>query len=108
MLLRLILVLILAFGAPAMPASACDGAAPMATGAHSMPGMDRDRDHRDRNHKVPMAGQHFCVGCVPITHWGAARLLPPILLLEPSPVARIARLPLMPGEAPTPPPPRIA
>lgn len=107
MLLRLILVLILAFGAPAMPAAACDGAAPMATGEHSMPGMDRGAD-RDRDHKVPMAGQHFCVGCVPLSDWGAARLLPPILLPEPSPVARIAGLPLMPGEAPTPPPPRIA
>ena len=107
MLLRLILVLILAFGAPGMPASACDGAAPMATGAHSMPGMDRNAD-RDRNHKVPMAGQHFCVGCVPMTDWGAARLLPRLMFSEPSPVARIARLPLLPGEAPVPPPPRIA
>ena len=107
MLLRLILVLILAFGAPAMPASACDGATPMATGAHSMPGMDRGAD-RDGDHKVPMAGQHFCVGCVPMSDWGAARLLRRLVLPELSPVARIAPLPLLSGEAPTPPPPRIA
>lgn len=102
-MLRLILVLILALAAPIMPASACDSAQPIATTGHAMPDMNRDRDH-----KAPMPAQHLCVGCVPMGDWGIARLRPRIVLPGPAPVTRIARLPLLPGEAPTPPPPRIA
>ena len=104
MLLRLILVLMLALTTPAAHASAGDGATPTAMSGHAMPGMD----HSGMDHKMPMAGQHFCVGCVPMNDWGATRVQPRILLPEPAPVARIAGLPLVPGEAPTPPPPRIA
>lgn len=99
MLLRLILFLVLALTTPVAHASARDGATPTA-----MPGMD----HSGMDHRAPMAPQHLCVGCVPMNDWGAARVQPRILLPEPAPVARIAGLPLVPGEAPTPPPPRIA
>ena len=107
MLLRLILVLILALAAPVAPASACDSAQPMAMNGHAMPGMDRDMD-RDMDHRAPMPAQHLCVGCVPMGDWDVVRVQPRILLPEPAPVGRIVGLPLLPGEAPTPPPPRIA
>lgn len=104
MLLRLILVLAFALITPLAPASACHAAPATARSGHAMPGMDRPASDR----KAPMAGQHFCVGCVPMNDWGATRVQPRIRHPEPAPVARIAELPLVPGEAPTPPPPRIA
>jgi hypothetical protein len=103
MLLRLILVLVLALAAPVLPAGAHDGEQPMAMSGHRMPGMDHNT-----HHKAPMPAQHVCVGCVPMGDWGAARVQPPIKLPESAPIGRIARLPLLPGEAPAPPPPRIA
>lgn len=100
-MLRLLLILILAFSAPAVPAGACDGAAPKAMPGHHIPMQNGGDD------KAPPA-QHFCVGCVPIGDIGAARLTPPVPFTAPDPVVRIARLKLRPLEAPTPPPPRIA
>jgi len=102
MLLRLILVLMLALGAPAMPAAAHDGMQPTAMGEHHMSGMDH------RGDQTPMPEQHLCIGCVPVGNWGAARVSPPILLPAPAPVAHVATLRVLPGQAPTPPPPRIA
>ena len=102
MLLRLILVLMLALTGTAMPAAAHQGAQPIATAGHAMPGMD----HRD--HKTPTPMQHLCLGCVPMAGWDAARVNPPLILPAPAPIAVIVALPLLPGEAPAPPPPRIA
>ena len=102
MLLRLILVLMLAFGAPVVPAAAHQGMEPMAMAGHQMPGGDHGRDR-----KAPMP-EHFCVGCVPAGDWDAARVRPPIVLPALPPIARIASLLLLPGEAPAPPPPRMA
>jgi hypothetical protein len=99
MLLRLVLALVLALSGTVMPAAAHDGAQPMAMAAHGM-------DHRD--HKAPMPMQHLCLGCVPMGDWNTARVTPPLLPPAPMPIAVIAALPLLPGEAPTPPPPRIA
>jgi hypothetical protein len=101
-MLRLLLILIFALSAPAMPAGACEGAAPLAMLGHHMP-----QHHGGGEHKAPPA-QHLCVGCVPIGDVDAARLTPPVPFTAPDPVARIARLKLRPLEAPTPPPPRIA
>jgi len=97
MLLRLILVIILAFGAPAMPAAAHEGMRPMAMVGHRMP---------DPEHKAPMPQQHLCIGCVPMGDWYAVRVRPPVSLPAPEPISRIAALRMMPGEAPIPPPPR--
>jgi hypothetical protein len=102
MLLRLILALVLALGGTAMPAAAHDGAQPMAMAGHAMPGMD----NRDR--KAPMPMQHLCIGCVPMDGWNAARVTPPVVVPAPAPIAGIAALSVLPGEAPAPPPPRIA
>ena len=99
MLLRLILFIMLAFGAPAMPAGAHDGMQPMAMAGHHMPGPE---------HKVPMPQQHLCVGCVPIGDWNAVRVRPPVSLPAPAPLSRIAVLTILPNKAPIPPPPRIA
>ena len=100
MLLRLILVLMLAFGAPAMPAAAHESMQPMAMemAGHQMPGPE---------HKAPIPQQHLCVGCVPIGDWNAVRVQPPVSLPIPAPLSRIAALSMLPGEAPIPPPPRI-
>jgi hypothetical protein len=97
MLLRLILALMLALGAPAMPAAGHEGMAPMAMAGHQMPGAD---------HKAPMPEQHFCIGCVPMGDWYAVRVRPPVSLPAPEPISRIVALRMMPGEAPIPPPPR--
>ena len=97
MLLRLILALMLALGAPAMPAAAHEGMAPMAMAGHRMP---------DPQPKAPMAQQHLCIGCVPMGDWYAVRVRPPVSLPAPAPISRIAALRMMPGEAPIPPPPR--
>lgn len=99
MLLRLILVLMLAFGAPAMPAAAHEGMQPMAMAGHQMPGP---------KHKAPIPQQHLCVGCVPIGDWNAVRVQPPVPLPAPAPISRIAALSVLSGDAPIPPPPRIA
>jgi hypothetical protein len=99
MLLRLILVIMLAFGAPAMPAAAHEGMQPMAMAGHQMPGPE---------HKAPVPQQHFCIGCVPIGDWNAVRVRPPVSLPAPAPISRIAALSVLPGDAPIPPPPRIA
>lgn len=103
MLLRLILVLVLALAAPATPAGACDTAPPMAIAGHQMLGMDHSMDHR-----APMPAQHLCIGCVPLGDRDGARVAPPLVLAAPAPVAVISTLRLLPAEAPTPPPPRIA
>ena len=100
-MLRLILVLLLALTSAPMPAGAHDGM-PMPA-SHAMAGMKHDTDR-----PAPMSPQHFCVGCVPMADWDAARIVPPILPPAPLPVARIVALPLLPGEAPVPPPPRNA
>lgn len=100
MLLRLILALMLAFGAPAMPAAAhegMEGMEPMAMAGHRMP---------DPQPKAPMVQQHLCIGCVPMGDWYAARVRPPVSLPAPEPISRIMALRMMPGEAPIPPPPR--
>jgi hypothetical protein len=102
MLLRLILALMLALGAPAMPAAAHEGMAhegmaPMAMAGHRMP---------DPQPKAPMAQQHLCIGCVPMGDWYAVRVRPPVSLPAPEPISRIVTLRMMPGEAPIPPPPR--
>jgi len=97
MLLRLILALMLAFGAPAMPAAAHEGMEPMAMAGHRMP---------DPQPKAPMVQQHFCIGCVPMGDWYAVRVRPPVSLPAPEPISRIMALRIMPGEAPIPPPPR--
>ena len=102
MLLRLILALVLALTGTAMPAAAHDDARPMAMAGHAMPGMD----HRD--HKTPTRMQHLCLGCVPMGDWNTTRVTPPLVPPALTPIAVIAALPLLPGEAPTPPPPRIA
>jgi hypothetical protein len=52
--------------------------------------------------------EHFCIGCVPMYDWNAMRIRPPIAFPAPAPIARILALPVVPGEAPIPPPPRIA
>ncbi len=96
-MLRLILALVLAIASLPVPALACDGPAPAAMAGHAMNGMD---------HKAPMPVKHDCIGCVAAVDWEAARVALPIALPAPAPVARIAALPLIPGEAPTPPPPR--
>jgi hypothetical protein len=98
MLLRLILVLMLAIGAPAMPAMGHDGMQPMAMAGHEMP---------DRQHKAPMP-QHFCIGCVPMGDWNAIRVWPPMALPAPAPLSRIAALVVLPNRPPIPPPPRNA
>jgi hypothetical protein len=97
MLLRLILALMLALGAPAMPAAAHEGMEPMAMAGHRMP---------DPQPKAPMAQQHLCIGCVPMGDWDAVRVRPPVVLPAPEPISRIVALRMMPGEAPIPPPPR--
>ena len=97
MLLRLILALMLALDAPAMPAAAHEGMEPMAMAGHRMP---------DPQPKVPMPQQHLCIGCVPMGDWYAVRVRPPVLLPAPEPISRIVALRMMPGEAPIPPPPR--
>jgi hypothetical protein len=97
MLLRLILALMLAFGAPAMPAAAHVGMGPMAMAGHRMP---------DPQPKAPMTRQHLCIGCVPMGDWYAVRVRPPVSLPAPEPISRIVALRMMPGEAPIPPPPR--
>lgn len=113
MVLRLLLILMLAFASVPMPAAAHDAAmmmpahdmaGPIAAG-HTMAGMQHGSD---RPIPVPASSQHLCTGCVPMTDWNAARIEPPLALPAPPPVARIAVLPLLPNEAPTPPPPRIA
>ena len=98
-MLRLILVLLLAFASTATPAAAHDGAAPMAMSSHAMNGMD---------HKAPMPMQHDCIGCMPIADWGGAPISPPFMVAGPALISRIAAMPLLPGQAPTPPPPRRA
>ena len=97
MLLRLILALMLALGAPAMPAAAHEWMEPMAMAGHRMP---------DPQPKAPMAQQHFCIGCVPMGDWHAVRVRPPVSLPAPEPISRIVVLRMMPGKAPIPPPPR--
>lgn len=97
MLLRLILALMLALGAPGMPAAAHEGMEPMAMAGHRMPGQQP---------KAPMAQQHLCIGCVPMGDWYAVRVRPPVSLPAPEPISRIMALRMMPGEAPIPPPPR--
>jgi len=96
-LFRLILFVMLAFGAPAMPAGAHDGMQPMAMAGHPMPGPE---------HKAPMS-QHLCVGCIPIGDWNAVRVRPPVSLPAPAPLSRIAALTVLPDKGPIPPPPRI-
>ncbi len=99
MLRRLLFLLILVMASPLPPAAAHDGMPPAAMAGHAMPGSE---------HKVPMPADHICVGCAPIGDWQASRVTPPVPLASPAPVARIIVLPLLPGEAPLPPPPRIA
>lgn len=98
-MLRLILALVLAIASLPVPALACDGPAPVAMPGHAMGGME---------HKAPIRVAHDCIGCIAAMDWDAARIVPPAALPAPSPVARIAALPLLPNEAPTPPPPRAA
>jgi len=98
-MLRLLLALILAIASLPVPALACDGPSPMAMSGHAMNGMD---------HRVPMPVTHDCIGCIAVADWDAERIASPIALPGPAPIARIAALPLLPGEAPTPPPPRAA
>ena len=99
MLLRLVLVVMLAFAAPAMPAAACHDPPAMAMTQHGMDGA---------RHRQPVLAEHLCIGCTTMADWNGARIVPPIMIPAPPPVAAIARLPLLPGEAPVPPPPRMA
>ena len=99
MLLRLLLVVILAFATPAMPAAACHDASAMAMMRGAMD------NHHDQQ---PARAEHICVGCTAVADWNGARILPPIMLPAPRPAATIRTLSLVPGEAPTPPPPRMA
>ncbi len=101
MLLRLILALMLALGAPAMPAAAHEGMAPMAMAGHRMPGADHKTPPR-----APMPEEHLCLGCVPMGEWYAVRVRPPVALPAPEPISRIVALRMMPDKAPIPPPPR--
>lgn len=96
-MLRLILALVLAVASLPVPALACDSPAPMAMSGHAMNGM---------KHQAPMRMTHDCIGCIAAMDWDAARVVPPADLPAPSPIGRIAALPLLPGEAPNPPPPR--
>jgi hypothetical protein len=99
MLLRLLLVLLLAFAAPAMPMASCHDGPAMAMTRHEIGGA---------RHRQPVQAEHLCVGCTAVADWNAARIAPPIMLPAPMPVATIAPLMLLPGEAPAPPPPRMA
>lgn len=102
-MLRLVLALILAIASLPMPATACDGAMtmnkPMAMSGHAKGGME---------HKAPMPMLHDCIGCIAVADWNGARIVPPVSLERPAYLAPIAAMRLLPGEAPTPPPPRIA
>jgi hypothetical protein len=98
-MLRLILALVLAIASLPVPALACDGPAPMAMPGHAMGGME---------HKAPIRVAHDCIGCIAVVDWDAERIVPPATLLAPDPIGRIVPLPLVPGKAPTPPPPRAA
>ena len=98
-MLRILLALVLALAAPAMPAGAHESGMPMALPGHAMNGM---------KHDGPMPSEHVCVGCIAVADLQAERIAPPPARRTPVPIVRIAALPLLPGEAPTPPPPRIA
>lgn len=97
MLLRLLLVMMLAFAAPAMPVAACHEAPAMAMTQHEMDGT---------RHRSPAQAEHLCVGCTAMADWNAMRITPPILLPAPMPVASTAAPTLLPAEAPAPPPPK--
>lgn len=99
MLLRLLLVMMLAFAAPAMPVAAC----------HDAPA--RAATHLEASHtrrQQPMETEHLCVGCAAVADWKGTRVTPPIMPPAVIPAVKIAALSLLPGEAPTPPPPRMA
>ena len=98
-MLRLLLALMLALTAAPMPAAACDGAMPMAMSGHAMPGT---------GHPAPMPSSHDCIGCVAVADWDANRILPPQPAVAPPLTFGDAVMPLLPGEAPIPPPPRDA
>lgn len=99
MLLRLLLVVILAFATPAIPAAACHDA-PVMTMAHGAVNHSR--------HRQPAQVNHLCVGCTAVADWNGGRIAAPLLQPTPRPAAIIATLSLLPGKAPTPPPPRMA
>ncbi|MDO7842556.1 hypothetical protein [Sphingomonas immobilis] len=98
-MLRLLLILLIAFATPAMPAAACESTPPVAM-HHAMPGMPH---HGER--KAPPA-EHLCVGCVPVADLDATPLDRRFLLPAPAPLSRIAALPPVAAEGPVPPPPR--
>lgn len=98
-MLRLFLALILALAAMPMPAMACDDAMPTATSGHHMSGVD---------HPAPTPLGHDCIGCIAVADWDADRILPPQPVVAPLLTIGVARMALLPGEAPTPPPPRDA
>jgi hypothetical protein len=102
-MLRPFLALLIALAALPMPAAACDDAmvtgTPMAMRGHKMAGGD---------HHAPMPASHDCLGCIAVAGWEPAPIAPLCLMAAPLRRIGIAALPLLPGEAPTPPPPRIA
>ena len=97
MLVRLLLVLLLALGAPA-PAMAGDCAAP-AMPHHTMPDMPSEAPSK----AMPA---HLCVGCVPLGDWLRAPVAAPAPAPALPPVATIARLDLIAAGPPALPPPR--
>ncbi len=100
MLLRLLLVLLLAFVAPA-PAMAANCAMP-AMPQHAIP--DTPVPHQSPDEVMPA---HLCVGCVPLGDWLRAPVTAPTLPPALPPVATIARLDLSIAGSPALPPPRL-
>lgn len=100
-MLRLLLALILALASVPMSAMACETAV---SDAAVMAGMSLDHAHHAPA-KAPMP-RHDCIGCVSVADWSGARVTPPAIIAAPALTSRIAVLPLLPGEAPVPPPPR--
>ncbi|MES2097394.1 MAG: hypothetical protein V4459_11615 [Pseudomonadota bacterium] len=93
MILRLLLAVMLAFGA--MPAAAHDPAMPMTHGMaipHDMPD------------KAPPP--HQCIGCIAVADWNAERVAAPLLRSTLPPSARVAVLRLGEDTPPALPPPR--
>lgn len=99
---RLFLALILAFASVPMPAMACGPALP------ATPMAAMSLDHAGHHAPAPMPPRHDCIGCVSVVDWSGARIVPPAIVAAPALISRIATLPLLPGNAPTPPPPRAA
>lgn len=103
MLTRLILVLLLAFGA--VPADCRGGAMPAGCHDGTMAAMSA---HGDRGHdEHPAMAEHGCIGCAALADWLADRVAAPLPVPAVVPVALPSRLAVRGAGPPTLRPPRI-